>query len=186
MDKNVKICVLGTKGAGKTTLISAISKFGGNYIKTSDIENKLVKKEKYNIIEVNLVMDERNYTFYEFPTTSDIEKFISADEFKFDAAILVVDSTTGFPEEEIDLDIELLNHSGCYVFTFISKPDVSSDIELIELIQMNLDEIFDDEAELKDYGSLVGAIEESDDNSVSALEHVMAYVETIAGNVYNS
>ncbi|MCH9625351.1 MAG: Elongation factor Tu [Chlamydiales bacterium] len=178
---HVNIGTIGHVDHGKTTLTAAITKVlaeagGANFRDYTSIDNTPEEKQRgitINSSHVEYETEDRHYAHVDCPGHADYVKNMITGAAQMDGAILVVAATDGAMPQTKE-HILLAHQVGVpSIVVFLNKVDMigESDLELIELVEMELTELLEEKG-YKDTRIVKGS-------ALKALEGDPKYVESI-------
>ena len=147
---HVNIGTIGHVDHGKTTLTAAIatvlSKHGGGEAQSYDsIDNAPEEKERgitINTSHIEYETETRHYAHVDCPGHADYVKNMITGAAQMDGAILVVSAADG-PMPQTREHILLSRNVGVpYIVVFLNKMDMVDDEELLELVEMEVRDLF--------------------------------------------
>ncbi|WP_127110895.1 elongation factor Tu, partial [Pararhodobacter zhoushanensis] len=190
---HVNIGTIGHVDHGKTTLTAAITKYFGDFRAYDQIDGAPEEKARGITISTAHVEYEtanRHYAHVDCPGHADYVKNMITGAAQMDGAILVCAASDG-PMPQTREHILLGRQVGIpYMVCYMNKVDLVDDEELIELVEMELRELFssyeypgDDIPIIKGsaFQAMIGEMKEIGEDSIRALmEAVDSYIPTPA------
>ncbi len=190
---HINIGTIGHVDHGKTTLTAAITKYYGDFKSYDQIDNAPEEKARGITISTTHVEYEtaaRHYAHVDCPGHADYVKNMITGAAQMDGAILVCAASDG-PMPQTREHILLGRQVGIpYMVCYMNKIDLVDDEELVELVEMELRELFssydypgDDIPIIKGsaHQALIGERKDIGEDSVRALmEAVDTYIPTPA------
>ena len=148
MRSSENICIIGGIGQGKTTLLSAITKYFGEYISYDKMKENIKDKGSYNVVELHCRIGDIDYTFFDFPSHVDFVYCINKKDLKFDRALIVIDATYEVNEQLYDeiADIKEVEVSDFMLFYNINKE--LDDGNLLSLVEIDIEDILEDDYDM--------------------------------------
>ena len=187
---HVNIGTIGHVDHGKTTLTAAITKrqaekFGGEFVDYANIDKAPEERERgitINTAHVEYQTAKRHYAHVDCPGHADYVKNMITGAAQMDGAILVVSATDG-PMPQTREHILLSRQVGVpKMVVFINKCDMVDDPELLDLVEMEVRELFSEYGFDGDNtpiirGSALKALE-GDPKYVAAIDELMDAVDS--------
>lgn len=148
MRSSENICIIGGEGQGKTTLLSAITKYFGEFVSYNKMSDVIKDKGCYNVVELNCKIDDVDYTFFDFPSHDDFVYCISKNDLKIDRALIVVDATYEVNDQLYDeiADIKDAGISDFMLFYNINKE--LDDEGSLELAVMDIEDVLEEDYDI--------------------------------------
>ncbi len=191
---HVNVGTIGHVDHGKTTLTAAITTvlakhFGGAAVDYASVDNAPEERERgitINTSHVEYETENRHYAHVDCPGHADYVKNMITGAAQMDGAILVVSAADG-PMPQTREHILLSRNVGVpYIVVFLNKMDMVDDEELLELVEMEVRDLFseydfpgDDTPVIA--GSALRALEGVEEYEAKILE-LMAAVDSYVPN----
>ena len=142
---HVNIGTIGHVDHGKTTLTAAITKYFGDFKGYDQIDNAPEEKARgitISTTHVEYETEKRHYAHVDCPGHADYVKNMITGAAQMDGAILVCASSDG-PMPQTREHILLGRQVGIpYMVCYMNKVDLVDDAELLELVEMEIRELF--------------------------------------------
>ena len=180
---HVNIGTIGHVDHGKTTLTAAITKSFGTFVDYADIDKAPEERQRgitINTSHVEYETEKRHYAHVDCPGHADYVKNMITGAAQMDGAILVVSASDG-PMPQTREHILLARQVGVpKILVFMNKCDQVDDAELLDLVEMEIRELFGEYGFDADCpvvrGSALKALE-GDEKYVKSIEELMAAVD---------
>lgn len=178
MRSRENICIIGGIGQGKTTLLSAITKYFGEFISYDKMDDLIKDKGCYNVVELNARIGNQDYTFFDFPSHADFLYCINKKDLHFDRALIVVDATYEVNDQLYDeiADVKEIEISKFMIFYNINNE--LDDDGLLELAVMDIEDIVGQDSDMpKMEENCLNAFDESSDCYLQFREKLLNFFE---------